>query len=158
MQCRKNNIMATGNVTYSNPKLEIKRLSYVPQIISPADFPIILLSKQIFSDEICGKSDVFLNIPRKKFTAFYRKSPTFLYNDDPAHNISFRTNFIHTTLKKFQKVKAREIVEVAQSATFMLSCLLAIVIFVLLLSCCFCPVVLVNMLSCILSFNFVLTY
>jgi hypothetical protein len=49
------------------------------------------------------------------------------------------------------KVKAREIVEVAQSATFMLSCLLAIVIFVLLLSCCFCPVVLVNMLSCILK-------
>ena len=54
-------------------------------------------------------------------------------------------------MKKIQKVKAQQIVEVAQSATFMLSCFLAIIIFILLLSCCFCPVVLMNMLKCILK-------
>ena len=89
MQCRNNNILSTGNASYINPKLETKSLSYVPQIISSTNFPIRLLNKQIFSDEICGKSNVFLSIPRKKFKT--EKSPTFLFNDDPAHNISFKT-------------------------------------------------------------------
>ena len=77
MQCRNNNILSTGNDSYTNPKLETKSLSYVPQIIASTDFPIRLLNKQIFSDEICGKSNVFLSIPRKKFKTFYENAQLF---------------------------------------------------------------------------------
>ena len=54
MQCRNNEIVATGNDSYTNPKLEIKKLSYVPRIIEASDFPIRMSNKQIFKDEICG--------------------------------------------------------------------------------------------------------
>jgi hypothetical protein len=40
LQCRNNDVWASGNLTFSNPKLEIKHLSYVPQIILAQDFPI----------------------------------------------------------------------------------------------------------------------
>ena len=89
MQCRDNQIVATGNNSYTNPKLEEKKLSFVPQIIDSSDFPIRISNQQIFADEICGRPNVFLSIPRQKFNNFYTKSPTFLFNPDPAHNVSF---------------------------------------------------------------------
>ena len=120
-------------------------------IIDNMDFPIRLQDRQLFNDEICGTKDLFFSIPRKRFQAFLKKSPTFLLNQDPTHNTSFKVNFIHNTLKTFQKVKAKQIIEVAQSGAFLFSCFLAIIIFSSCLSCCFCPVVFVNMLKCILS-------
>jgi uncharacterized membrane protein len=151
MQCRGNQIVATGNVSFTNPQLEEIKLSFVPKIIDPSDFPIRISDQQIFADEICGKPNEFLSIPRKKFNHFYSKSPTFLFNLDPSHNVSFQTNFIHSTLKKIQRVKAKQIVELAQSTTFLLSCILAVIIFICLLSCCFCPVLFLNMLQCVLK-------
>ena len=151
MQCRNNKIVATGNISFTNPKLESRSLSFVPMIIDIMDFPIRLSDRQLFNDEICGTKDLFFSIPRKRFQAFLKKSPTFLLNQDPTHNTSFKVNFIHNTLKTFQKVKAKQIIEVAQSGTFLFSCFLAIIIFCSCLSCCFCPVIFVNMLKCILS-------
>ena len=69
-----------------------------------------------------GQKIYFFSIPRKRFQAFLKKSPTFLLNQDPTHNTSFKVNFIHNTLKTFQKVKAKQIIEVAQSGTFLFSC------------------------------------
>jgi hypothetical protein len=70
---------------------------------------------------------------------------------DPIHNISFQTNFIYSTLKKIQTVKAHQIVRVAQSTTFLFSCILAVFVFTCLLSICFCPTLFLNMLQCILK-------
>jgi uncharacterized membrane protein len=151
MACRNNQIVGTGNISFTNPKLEKIKLSFVPKIIDPLDFPIRISDQQIFADQICGRQDDFLFIPRKKFNQFHSKSPTFLFNLDPIHNISFQTNFIYSTLKKIQKVKARQIVEVAQSKTFLLSCILAVIIFTSLLSCCFCPTLFLNMIQCVLK-------
>jgi uncharacterized membrane protein len=131
--------------------LEEIKLSFVPKIIDPLDFPIRISDQQIFADQICGRQDDFLFIPRKKFNQFHSKSPTFLFNLDPIHNISFQTNFIYSTLKKIQRVTASQIVEVAQSTTFLLSCVLAVVIFISLLSCCFCPALFLNMIQCVLK-------
>ena len=72
-------------------------------------------------------------------------------NQDSNHNISFQTNFIHSTLKKIQRVKARQIGAVAQSTTFILSCILAVIVFVCFLSCCFCPALFLSMIQCIIK-------
>jgi uncharacterized membrane protein len=151
MTCRNNQIVATGNVSFTNLKLQEIKLSFVPKIIDPLDFPIRISDQQIFADQICGRQDDFFFIPRKKFNQFHSKSPTFLFNLDPIHNISFQTNFIYSTLKKIQRVTASQIVEVAQSTTFLLSCVLAVVIFISLLSCCFCPALFLNMIQCVLK-------
>ena len=115
------------------------------------DFPIRISDQQIFADQICGQRNEFLSIPRQKFNQFYSRSPTFLFNKDSNHNISFQTNFIHSTLKKIQRVKARQIVAVAQSTTFILSCILAVIVFVCFLSCCFCPALFLSMIQCIIK-------
>ena len=105
----------------------------------------------MFADQICGKQQDFLSIPRKKFSQFHAKGPTFLFNPDPVHNVSFQTDFIYSTLKKIQTVKAHQIVKIAQSKTFVFSCLLAVLIFTCLLSLCFCPALFMGMLQCILK-------
>ena len=151
MQCRDNQIIATGNISFTNPRLESKRLSFVPMVIDILDFPIRLQDRQMFSDEICGTKDLFFSIPRKRFQTFLKKSPAFLLNQDTINSTSFEVNFIHKTLKTFQKVKAKQIIEIAQSGTFLLSCFFAILVFCSCLSICFCPIVFVNMLKCILS-------
>ena len=122
-------------------------LSFVPTVISILDFPINLQNKQMFSDEICGTEDVFLSLPRERFQTFLRKSPSFLLNQDIINSSSFEVNFIHKTLKSFQKVKAQQIIKIAQSGTFLLSCFLAVIVFCTCLSICFCPVLFVSMLK-----------
>ena len=139
LQCRNNDVWASGNLSFSNPKLEIKHLSYVPQVILSQDFPIIIKNRQIFADEICGSAKLFLSKPRQKFSNFYKKSPTFLFDKDDKHNVSSQLSFIHSTLKRIQRVRARHIVEVAKSPRFIFSCLFALVLVIILLSLCFCP-------------------
>ena len=151
LQCRNDQIFATGNISYLNPRLQSIGLTFVPTVISKLDFPINLSNKQLFSDEICGTEDVFLRLPRKKFETFLRISPSFLLNQDVINSTSFEINFIHKTLKSFQKVKAQEVIKIAQSGTFLLSCFLAIMVFCSCLSICFCPALFISLLQCILS-------
>ena len=151
LQCRNDQIFATGNVSFLNPRLQSVGLSFVPMIINKSNFPINLQNKQLFSDEICNTENVFLSLPRKKFQTFLRMSPSFLINQDVINSTSFEINFVHKTLKSFQKVKAKEIIKIAKSGTFLLSCLLAVIVFSTCLSICFCPVLFISMLKCILS-------
>ena len=151
LQCRNDQIFATGNISFLNPRLQSIGLSFVPTVISILDFPINIQNKQMFSDEICGTEDVFLSLPRKRFQTFLRNSPSFLINQDVINSTSFEVNFIHKTLRSFQKVKAKQIIKIAQSGTFLLSCFLAVIVFCTCLSICFCPVLFVSMLKCILS-------
>ena len=149
--CRNNQVIATGNSSFTNPKLEKVKLSFIPKIIDKSNFPIRIENKQIFADQICGRQQDFLSIPRKKLNQFHAKSPAFLFNPDPVHNVSFQTDFIYSTLKKIQTVKAHQIVKIAQSKSFIFSCLLAVFIFTCLLSLCFCPALFMSMLQCILK-------
>ena len=48
-------------------------------------------------------------------------------------------------------MKARQIVAVAQSTTFILSCILAVIVFVCFLSCCFCPALFLSMIQCVIK-------
>jgi hypothetical protein len=151
LTCRNNQVVGTGNISLKNPKLENVKLNFVPTIIDPLNFPIQISNQQIFADQICGKQDNFLFIPRQKFSQFHDKSPTFLFNLDPVHNVSFQTNFIYSTLKKIQRVKAKQIVTAVQSKAFLFSCILIVIVLISILSCCFCPTIFLNMIQCILK-------
>jgi hypothetical protein len=48
-------------------------------------------------------------------------------------------------------VKAQEVIKIAQSGTFLLSCFISILVFVTCLSICFCPTVFIGMLQCVLT-------
>ena len=50
LQCRNSEVWASGNLSFTNPKLEIKHLSYVPKNILAQDFPIKIKDRQIFAD------------------------------------------------------------------------------------------------------------
>jgi hypothetical protein len=151
LQCRDNEIYATGNISFLNPKLQSTGLSFVPSIIQKINFPINLKNKQLFSDEICGSGQDSLNLPRRNFKTFLKVSPTFLLNRDVINSSSFEINFIHKTLKNLQKIKPQEIIKIAQSGTFLLSCFISILIFISCLSVCFCPTLFIGMLQCILT-------
>ena len=151
LQCRDDQIYATGNISFLNPRLQSTSLSFVPSIIEKVNFPINLKNKQLFSDEICGTDHDSLNLPRRNFQTFLKVSPSFLLNQDVINSSSFEINFIHKTLKSFQKVKPQEIIKIAQSGTFLLSCFVSILIFISCLSVCFCPTLFIGMLQCILT-------
>ena len=55
MQCRNNKVFATWNLSFTNPKLEKIKLSFVPAIINSFNFPIRISDQQVFADQICGQ-------------------------------------------------------------------------------------------------------
>ena len=74
-----------------------------------------------------------------------------MLNSDSNQNISFKSNFIHSTLKKIQRIQANEIIEVAQSTSFIFYCIFAILILLLFLSFCFCPTILLNLVKFLIT-------
>ena len=74
LQCRGNTIVATGNISFFNPKLEVKQLNFVPSIIANSDFPVKISNQEIFADTICNNQQQFYNLPRQKFVNFYKNN------------------------------------------------------------------------------------
>ena len=62
-----------------------------------------------------------------------------MFDKDDKHNVSSQLHFVHSTLQRIQRVRARHVIEMARSPRFIFSCIFAIVLVIILLSLCFCP-------------------
>ena len=71
--------------------------------------------------------------------------------NDEKKNMTFHTHFVHRTLTKIKKLHAQDIVELTSGYSFILYCILAILLFVLLLSMCFCPALVFGLMKCIIN-------
>ena len=56
LQCRHGFVYTTGNLSYSDPLLNLYKLSYVPVLILDSHFPIQLNGKRIYKSNICEAS------------------------------------------------------------------------------------------------------
>ena len=71
--------------------------------------------------------------------------------NDEKKNMTFHTHFVHRTLTKIKKLHTQNIVELTLGYSFILYCILAILLFVLLLSMCFCPALVFGLMKCIIN-------
>ena len=149
-RCRNEEVFATGNLSYSDPKLTVHKLSYIPTKILSTHFPISIKNDKLFLNTICDNILDF-KLPRKRFQAFQVKIKNLMYIDVSKKNMTFHSHFIHRTLSKLQKLKTTDIVQATSSYAFVFYCILAISVIVILLFCCCCPGLMISMVKCIIG-------
>ena len=146
LQCRHGSVWATGNSSYSDPLLNLYKLSFVPLMILDSHFPIRLNGKQIYKNNVCDATQN-IAITRQDFSQFHELNKDFLYADDKSKNLTFHSSLVHHTLEKIKHLEPGKIVELTSSNMFIFYSVLIICAIILALMICFCP----GVVFCILS-------
>ena len=144
LQCRHGFVYATGNLSYSDPLLNLYKLSYVPVLILDSHFPIQLNGKRIYKSNICEASQN-IAITHETFFQFHTKN-----KDDKNKNLTFHSSLVHHAFAKIKHLEPGNIVELIGSNMFIFYTVLIILAIILALMICFCP----GVVFCILSAMF----
>ena len=141
---------ATGNLSYSDPMLNLYKLSFIQKVILDDHFPIQIDGKQIYKNNVCT-SDFAKAITHQSFLKFHLKNRDFLYSRDNHDNLTFHSSLIHHTLNPIKLLKADKIAEYTGSTSFILYAVLIVIAIILGLLVCFCPAIFVCIFSAIFT-------